>query len=109
MHRPESETERRKPWWLDALATSEGLAAEYVKSHSRNVTDVMTREVITASPETSVADIATLLEKRIKRYRSWRTGRSSASSAGQTCCRASPASGTRHHAHSPTMPPSAKR
>ena len=68
MHRPESETERRKPWWLDALATSEGLAAEYVRSHSRNVTDVMTREVITASPDTSVADIATLLEKRrIKR------------------------------------------
>ena len=66
--RPELETERRKPWWLDALATNEGLAAEYVKSHSRNVADVMTTEVITVSPGTSVAEIATLLERhRIKR------------------------------------------
>ena len=44
------------------------LAAEYVKSHSRKVADVMTREVITASPDTSVAEVAALLEKnRIKR------------------------------------------
>ena len=68
INRPESETERRKPWWLDALASNEGLAADYVKSHSRNVADVMTRDVITASPETSVAEIAALLERnRIKR------------------------------------------
>jgi CBS domain-containing protein len=68
INRPESETERHKPWWLDALASNEGLAAEYVKSHSRNVTDVMTRDVITASRDTSLADIAALLERnRIKR------------------------------------------
>ncbi len=68
INRPESGTERRKPWWLEALATNEGLAAEYVKSHSRNVADVMTTEVITVSPGTSVAEIATLLERhRIKR------------------------------------------
>jgi CBS domain-containing protein len=68
INRPESETERHKPWWLDALASNEGLAAEYVKSHSRNVTDVMTRDVITASPDSSLAEIAALLERnRIKR------------------------------------------
>ena len=68
INRPESETERRKPWWLDALATNEGLAAQYVKSHSRKAADVMTTEVITAAPDTSVAAIAALLEKnRIKR------------------------------------------
>jgi CBS-domain-containing membrane protein len=68
INRPESETERHKPWWLDALATNEGLAAAYVKSHSRNVTDVMTREVITATPDASVAEVASLLERnRIKR------------------------------------------
>jgi CBS domain-containing protein len=68
INRPESGTERRKPWWLDALASNEGLAAQYVKSHSRNVTDVMTREVITATPDTPVAELAALLEKnRIKR------------------------------------------
>jgi CBS domain-containing protein len=68
INRPESETERRKPWWLDALASNEGLAAQYVKSHSHNVSDVMTREVITATPDTPVAEVAALLEKnRIKR------------------------------------------
>jgi CBS domain-containing protein len=41
---------------------------EYVKSHSRSVRDVMTREVITARPTTPLRDIAALLEKnRIKR------------------------------------------
>ena len=46
----------------------EALAAEYVKEHSRKVTDVMTRNVVTAVPETSLQEIATLLEKNgIKR------------------------------------------
>ena len=68
INRPETETTHRKSWWLDALASNETLAAEYVKSHSRKVADVMTRQVITASPETSVAEVAALLEKnRIKR------------------------------------------
>jgi CBS domain-containing protein len=68
INRPETETARRKSWWLDALASNETLAADYVKSHSRTVADVMTRDVITASPDTSVADLAALLEKNsIKR------------------------------------------
>jgi CBS-domain-containing membrane protein len=68
INRPETETARRKSWWLDALASNETLAADYVKSHSRTVADVMTRVVITASPDTSVADLAALLEKNsIKR------------------------------------------
>src|SRR5262245_31612368 len=67
-NRPESETARRNSWWLDALASKETLALEYIKSHSRKVADVMTHEVITASPDTPVADVAALLERnRIKR------------------------------------------
>jgi CBS domain-containing protein len=68
INRPESETVHRKSWWLEALASNEVLAGEYVKSHSRSVTDVMTRNVITASPDTPVAAVAALLERnRIKR------------------------------------------
>ena len=68
INRPESETNRRKSWWLDALAAKETLAAEYIKSHSRKVADVMTRDVITASPDISVAEVAALLERNaIKR------------------------------------------
>ena len=68
MRRAEAGTGRRRPWWLAMLTGREELAAEYVKEHSRKVTDVMTRSVVTATPETSLQEIATLLEKNgIKR------------------------------------------
>src|SRR5262249_32134986 len=59
MWRAESGTDGSRCLWL---------WAEYVKSHSHKVCDVMTRSVITATPETSLSEIATLLERnRIKR------------------------------------------
>jgi CBS domain-containing protein len=68
MHRSESGTERRHPWWLKAFVSSEMLAAEYAKAHARKVADVMTRRVITAAPDTPLHEIAALLEKNsIKR------------------------------------------
>jgi len=68
MRRVEAGTGRHRPWWLAMLTGREVLAAEYVKEHSRKVTDVMTRKVVTAAPETPLHDIATLLEKNgIKR------------------------------------------
>jgi CBS domain-containing protein len=68
INRPETETSHRKSWWLDALASNETLAGEYVRSHSRKVADVMTTEVIWAAPDTPVSEVAALLEKnRIKR------------------------------------------
>ena len=68
MRRAEAGTERHHSWWLKMLISNESLAAEFVKSHARKVADVMTRNVVTAKPETPVADIASLLEKnRIKR------------------------------------------
>jgi CBS domain-containing protein len=68
MRRPEAGTEHRRSWWLDLMASTEILASEYVKTHSRKVTDVMTRKVITASPDTPLSEIASLLEKHgIKR------------------------------------------
>jgi CBS domain-containing protein len=68
MRRVESGTERRRSWWLEMLTGREALAVEYVKEHSRKVSDVMTREVITVKPETPLGDIATLLERNgIKR------------------------------------------
>jgi CBS domain-containing protein len=68
MHRPESGTLRRRPWWLAVLSGREGLAAAYVKEHARKVADIMTRNVITVEPETPLAAVAAILEKnRIKR------------------------------------------
>jgi CBS-domain-containing membrane protein len=50
------------------LMSRELLAGEFVREHSRRAGDLMTRDVVSAAPDTPVADIATLLERhRIKR------------------------------------------
>jgi CBS domain-containing protein len=68
LHRVEAGTERHHSWWLKGFIGNDTLAAEYVKSHGRKVSDVMTRKVITASPETPLHEVATLMEKNaIKR------------------------------------------
>lgn len=68
MRRPESGTERRRSWWLDFFTTSDTLAEEFAKSHALRAGDVMTSPVITAHPDTSLNEIADLLEKNgIKR------------------------------------------
>ena len=70
VRRAELGTDQRRSWWLDLLSgrTNETLALEYVKSHARKVEDVMTRDVVTATPTTPLRDIAALLEKKgIKR------------------------------------------
>jgi CBS domain-containing protein len=68
MRRPEAGTERRRSWWLDFFTSNETLAAEFAKSHARRASDVMTRSVVTAKPDTSLSEIADLLEKNgIKR------------------------------------------
>ena len=60
--RAETGTERRRSWWLEALSSADAIAADYVKAHARKVEDVMSRHVITASPEAALHEIAALLE-----------------------------------------------
>ena len=68
MRRPEAGTERRPSWWLTLLSEPQDEAREYLKSHGLRASDVMTRKVLTVEEETSLQDIAALLEKhRIKR------------------------------------------
>jgi CBS domain-containing protein len=68
IHRAEAGTERKRSWLLQGLTGDETLATEYVQAHSRKVGDVMTRRVITASPDTPLHEIASLLESQsIKR------------------------------------------
>jgi CBS domain-containing protein len=66
--RVEAGTGRRRPWWLAIFTGKEALAMEFIREHSRKVADVMTREVITAAPDTPLWKVANLLEKNaIKR------------------------------------------
>jgi CBS domain-containing protein len=76
LHRAETGTERRRSWWLDMVSSTNKLAGEYIKSHSGKVKDVMTRDVLSVTEETPVADIAVLLEtNRIKRVPVVRDGK----------------------------------
>jgi len=63
IRRTEIDTERRRSRLLALLIGSQPLAAEFVKSHAHRIADLMTRDVIVATPETSLRDIAALLEK----------------------------------------------
>jgi CBS domain-containing protein len=62
IRRAESGTELRRSHWLEWLVPSETLAAEFVRSHSRRVSDIMTRKVISVTPETPLDEVATILE-----------------------------------------------
>lgn len=68
VRRVEAQTDRAPPWWLAALGDPDERATDYVKSHGHLAKDVMTEAVVTVEEDTSVAEIANLLEAhRIKR------------------------------------------
>ena len=68
VRRSELGTERERSWWLELLTANRILAGDYVKAHGRKVSELMTRDLITARPDTRVTAIALLLEKHaIKR------------------------------------------
>ena len=57
LHRAETGTERRRSWWLEMGTSTDQRAAEYIKSHSGKVGDVMTRAVISVTEQTAVATL----------------------------------------------------
>jgi len=68
IHRTEIGTEKRRPWWLEAVTGASTLAEEFAKSHGKKVGEVMTDGVISVTEETPLSEIAALFErKRIKR------------------------------------------
>ncbi len=68
IQRDEIGTLPHRSWWLSALGTKAQLADEFIKSHGTSANSVMTVDVATASPDTPLAEIAEILErKRVKR------------------------------------------
>jgi CBS domain-containing protein len=68
VHRTELGTDEHRPWWLEAITPASTLAEEFAKSHGKKVAELMTTDVVTVSEDATLAEIATLLErKRIKR------------------------------------------
>lgn len=68
IHRAEADTRRRPSWWLRLLTTPEEPAERYVREFGRRARDVMSKDLITVSPDTPLTEIAAMLEKyHIKR------------------------------------------
>lgn len=68
LRREEIGTEKQRPWWLEAMIPATTLANEFLKSHGKLVGELMSKHVISASEDTPLAEIATLLERnQIKR------------------------------------------
>ena len=56
------------PWWIEAVTPAATLAAEFAKAHGKRVEEVMSEQVITATEDAPLAEIAAILERnRIKR------------------------------------------
>ena len=76
LHRVEIGTERHRPWWLEALTGASKLAEEFAKSHGKTVGELMTTDVVSASEDASLSEIAGLLERnRVKRVPITRDGK----------------------------------
>ena len=68
MRRTETGTDNRHAWWLSELFSTRDKRADYIKTHGRKASDIMTRNVITVSEDTPLHEIARLLESHhIKR------------------------------------------
>jgi CBS domain-containing protein len=68
LRRAETGTERKSSWWLTFVSGTDQLAHDFVKSHGTKVSDVMSKEVVVAKPDTPLREVARLLEaNRIKR------------------------------------------
>jgi len=68
LRRAETNTAERRSRWLKLLLGPSRIAADYVHEHSRQVSDLMTRDVITAKADTPLAELVRLMQDgRIKR------------------------------------------
>ena len=68
LRRAETGTERHRPRWLEILMGPGRLAGEYVRTHGRKVEEIMTRDLVSARPDTALDEIVALMERRrIKR------------------------------------------
>jgi CBS domain-containing protein len=68
LRRGETGTGRQRSRWLEILMGPGRLAGEYVRTHGRRVAEIMTRDVISVTPDTALEEVVALMERRrIKR------------------------------------------
>jgi CBS domain-containing protein len=64
LRRPEDDTEKHRSRWLEFILGPGRLAAEYMHTHGRKVSEVMTPSPATVVEHTPVSAIVNLMEKR---------------------------------------------
>jgi CBS domain-containing protein len=75
LRREEIGTEVHRPRWMEAMTPATTLAAEFARAHGKQVKELMSEDVITATEDTPLAEIAAILERRrIKRVPITRDG-----------------------------------
>ena len=69
LRRSEIATEKKQRWpWLDFLLGPGRMASDYVKTHGRVCSELMSHDVISVAPDAPLAEIVALMERRrIKR------------------------------------------
>jgi len=68
LRRTETATQKKRPRWIEFFVGPGRLAEEYVHTHGRKVSEVMTSAPVSVTEETPLEDVVTLMEKRrIKR------------------------------------------
>lgn len=76
LRRAELGTELKRPNWLQFILGAGREAADYVQAHGRKVVDVMTRDPVTVSEDTSLQDLVAAMEAHhVKRLPVMRDGR----------------------------------
>ena len=76
LRRTELESEGKQPSWLKLFLMPSRVAADYVATHGRHVSEVMTPNPISISPATDLAEVARLmLHKHVKRLPVLEAGR----------------------------------
>jgi CBS domain-containing protein len=76
LRRVETGTEKKRPHWMEFLVGANARAGEYVHSHARTVSDVMTRDVSIATEDMPLDMAVDLMERRgVKRLPVVRNGR----------------------------------
>jgi CBS domain-containing protein len=76
LRRSELGTQKHRARWIEFLMSPNRLTAEYIKTNSHHVSDIMTTAVFTVEEDTALEDAVTLMETRqVKRLPVMRNGR----------------------------------
>src|SRR5215472_8524855 len=75
LRRSEIGTAGQRSRWLDLLTMPGRLASDYVRTHTRRVGEIMTRDVVSVAEDTPLTEVVRLMERhRIKRVPVLRDG-----------------------------------